>query len=657
MAGSILHGLFLVFHWPAIGFLLLGTVVGLWLGAVPGLSGVTGIVLVLPFIFNLDPVSAVSMLIAIHAVVSTGDTVTAIMLGVPGTAAAQATILDGFPLAKKGQAGRALGAAFSCSVIGGLIGALAMAISLPIALPLILSFGSPEFFLLGLLGLTMVGTVSGRAVSKGLAAALVGLMVSQVGFPIASSTPRYWFGFTYLLDGFHLVPVVLGLFALPELLELAIRHGSISEVPAEQSVGLMEGIRDTFRHWKLVLRSAAIGVYIGMLPGLGAAIVDWLAYGHAVRSCKDNPQFGDGDIRGVIAPEAATHSIRGGDLIPTIAIGIPGSASMAVLLGALLILGLHPGREMLTTKLDITYSMVWTLVIANVLGAGVMMLWSKQVAKAAFLDGHLIVPGVMMFMFMGAWLNSPDLASWITFIGFGLLGFLMKQAGWPRPAAVLGFVLGPIMEKSLVISAQAFTLASVFHRPLFDILLVVTVLAFVSAVRSARRDSGPAPKPVAPENAGAQALLSLVFAAVLLVLFIAALQPAFGWTLSAKLFPITISSAAIIMLVIVIGRDSIALRRAVHEAGTGMAGAARSLLMSEFRGGMLFLVATATIIAATPLIGQQTTLIGAIIIYLVAWGRYKWYWAALYGAVALLVLYGLYDRVLHVLWVPPMLFK
>ena len=188
-------------------------------------------------------------------------------------------------------------------------------------------------------------------------------MVSQIGFPIASSTPRYWFGFTYLLDGFHLVPVVLGLFALPELLELAIHHGSISEVPAEQRLGLMDGIRDTFEigSW---CPFGSHRIYIGMLPGVGAAIVDWLAYGHAVRSCKDNPQFGDGDIRGVIAPEAATHAIRGGD-DSDIAIGIPGSASMAILLGALIILGLHPGREMLTTKLDITYSMVWTLVIAN----------------------------------------------------------------------------------------------------------------------------------------------------------------------------------------------------------------------------------------------------------------------------------------------------
>ncbi len=657
MADSILHGLVLVFQWPAIGFLLLGTVIGLWLGAVPGLSGVTGMVLVLPFTFSLDPVSAISMLIAIHAVVSTGDVVTAILLGVPGTAAAQATILDGFPLAKKGQAGRAFGAAFSSSVIGGLFGALAMAVSLPIALPLILSFGSPEFFLLGLLGLTMVGTVSGRAVSKGLAAALVGLMVSQIGFPIASSTPRYWFGFTYLLDGFHLVPVVLGLFALPELLELAIHHGSISEVPAEQRLGLMDGIRDTFRNWKLVLRSAAIGVYIGMLPGVGAAIVDWLAYGHAVRSCKDNPQFGDGDIRGVIAPEAATHAIRGGDLIPTIAIGIPGSASMAILLGALIILGLHPGREMLTTKLDITYSMVWTLVIANMLGAGMMMLWTKQVAKIAFLDGHLIVPGVMMFMFMGAWLNSPDLASWITFVGFGMLGFIMKQAGWPRPAAVLGFVLGPIMEKALVVSAQAFTLTSVFHRPLFLVLLVLTVLAFVSAVRNARRDSGPAAKPLAPEPAGAQALLSLIFAVLLLAVFIAALQPALGWTLSAKLFPLTISSAAIVILLIVISRDGIALRRAMHEVGTGLAGATHNLLVSDFRGGMLFLAGVAAIIAITPLVGQQVALIGAIVIYLVARGRYKWHWAALYGAVAWLLLFGLYDQVLHVLWVPPMFFN
>jgi putative tricarboxylic transport membrane protein len=551
MFASVLDGFVLVFQWPSIGFLLLGTLIGLWLGAVPGLAGVTGMVLVLPFTFGMEPVSALVLLIAIHAVVSTSDTITAVMLGVPGTAAAQATVLDGHPLAKQGHAARAFGAAFTCSAAGGLIGAFVMAVSLPLALPIILSFGSPEFFILGVLGLTMVGTVSGKAVAKGLGAALLGLLVSQVGYPVASETPRYWFDLPYLLDGFALIPVVLGVFALPELLELAVRNKSISDVPPQQASGLMDGVRDAVRHWRLVLRSSAIGVYIGVLPGLGSAIVDWIAYGDVVRrtKAKDNPRFGQGDIRGVIAPEAANNAIKGGDLIPTVAIGIPGSAAMAVLLSALLIQGLQPGREMLTTKLNITYSMVWTLVIANLLGAGLLMLWSRQVAKASFINGHLIVPGVALLMFMGAWLSSPDIGSWITFLGFGVLGYLMKRAGWPRPALILGYVLGPIMEKALILSVQAFSPVDLLTRPVFLVLILVTIFVFYTTVRTTANFTIDADK---SEEIGATRFLSLLFAAGVLCVFAAAIPPALGWSMSGKLFPLVTSSIAIVVVSIVV---------------------------------------------------------------------------------------------------------
>ncbi|MBI2531878.1 MAG: tripartite tricarboxylate transporter permease, partial [Deltaproteobacteria bacterium] len=370
MLESALQGLFIAIQWPAIGYLFLGIAFGIYFGAVPGLSGLSGMAILLPFTFGMDTVSAFSFLLGMYAVTTTSDSIPAILIGVPGTAAAQATVLDGYPMAKRGEASRAFGVAFTCSGIGGVFGAIMMGLSIPIVQPVVLSFAKPEFFMLGVLGLTMVGALSGRSILKGITAAALGLLLSQAGYAEQIAIPRYWLGFTYLLDGLPLVPVVLGLFAVPELVGLAVGERSISDIPREKATsGLMTGVQDAMRHWWLLLRSSVIGVYIGMLPALGSTIADWVAYGHAVQSAKDKSQFGKGDVRGVIAPEAANNSVKGGELIPTVAFGIPGSAPMAILLGAFLIQGLTPGPEMLTQKLHITFSMVWSLAFANVIAA------------------------------------------------------------------------------------------------------------------------------------------------------------------------------------------------------------------------------------------------------------------------------------------------
>ncbi len=370
MLESALIGLQSAVQWPAIGFLFLGIALGIYFGAVPGLSGLSGMAILLPFTFGMEPISAFSFLLGMYAVTTTADSLTAILIGVPGTAAAQATVLDGYPMAKRGEAARAFGAAFTCSMIGGVIGAICMGLSIPIVQPIVLSFAKPEFFMLGLLGLTMVGSLSGRSVLKGVTVAGLGLLLSQIGYAEQVAIPRYWLGATYLLDGLPLVPVVLGLFALPEVISLAVSQGAISNIPRENVAGgVMMGVRDSFKHWWLLLKSSIIGVYVGLLPALGSTIADWIAYGHAIQSAKDKSQFGNGDVRGVIAPEAANNSCKGGELVPTVAFGIPGSAPMAILLGAFLIQGLTPGPEMLTTKLHLTYSLMWSLIMANVVAA------------------------------------------------------------------------------------------------------------------------------------------------------------------------------------------------------------------------------------------------------------------------------------------------
>jgi TctA family transporter len=562
MFDAVLTGLYAVVAWPAIGYLFLGVFIGLFFGAVPGLSGLVGMAILLPFTFDMAPVSAFAFLLGMFAVTTTSDTVASVLLGIPGTAASQATILDGYPMAQKGEASRAFGAAFTVSAIGGVLGALILGLSIPIVKPLILSFAQPEFFMLGLLGLTMVGSLSGDSVSKGLLAALMGLLLSYVGYAINGAVPRYWLGATYLLDGIPLIPLVLGLFALPEVLELAVRNTSISRVDRASVEGHMaRGIGDAFREWWLVLRSTVIGAYVGMLPGLGGSIVDWVAYGHVVQSSRDKSQFGKGDVRGVIAPETANNAMKGGALIPTVAFGIPGSASMAILLGALLIQGLQPGPQMLTIKLPITFSMMWTLAIANLVGALLLMVLANQVARVAFIRGHLIVPAVCLFVFMGSWLAGNQMGDWTILLVFGVIGYLMKQGGVPRPPLVLGFILGPIMENSLHITGSAYEGLDWLLRPTCLVILALIVLTVVFATRSAHRQKRLPEGVQLGETTRTDPTIALWVAIALLAVLVCAMVPAFSWPRDTGFIPLITIVPGIALAAFVIFLPIVARRR------------------------------------------------------------------------------------------------
>jgi TctA family transporter len=650
---AALSGLGLIFHWPAIGYLGLGIVLGLYFGAVPGLSGLVGMAILLPFTFAMDPVSAFAFLLGMFAVTTTSDTIASVLLGIPGTAASQATVLDGYPMAMRGEAARAFGAAFSVSMFGGVLGALFLALSIPIFKPLVLSFASPEYFMLGVLGLTMVGALSGASILKGLAAGAFGLLLSMIGYAEQLAIPRYWFGMTYLLDGLPLIPLVLGLFALPELLELAVRDTSISRVPRDQVAGgMLEGVRDAVRHWWLVLRSAFIGVYIGMLPGLGGSIVDWVAYGHAVQSAKDKSQFGKGDVRGVIAPETANNAMKGGALIPTVAFGIPGSPPMAILLGAFLIQGLTPGPEMLTSKIDVTFSMVATLMVANVAGAALLMIWGNQIAKITFIRGHLIIPAVILFVFMGAWMNNNYIGDWVFLLVAGVMGVAMKHAGWPRPPLVLGFILGPIMENALAISMRSYGLAFIY-RPICLVLAVITIITLVLSVRSHLPDRyGGSERVQGGEGAQSVPSISLAFTALALFIFAYAIAVAQGWPKSVKLLPMTIAVPGLLLCLAAMGqavRDFARSRRGdrAPELQTG----------TDLRKSLHFLVWLFAILVVTLLAGQLVALSLFAALYLVFWGGYSWRFSVLYAGVGLLFVYVMFGEIIHVLWYPSLLFQ
>ena len=435
--------------------LVCGVVMGLSIGILPGLGGIVGMTILLPVIYGMEPHTAFALLIGMVAVIPTSDTFPSVMMGIPGSSASQATIMDGYPLAKKGEAARALGAAFTASLIGGLFGALVLTLIIPIARPIVLAFGSPELFMLALLGMSMVGVLSGTKPIKGILAAGIGVMIGALGDAPAVPEYRYTFGIDYLMDGIPLVVVGLGLFAFPEIVDLMIKGRSISDV-ATLGKGWLDGVKDTLKHWTIVLRCSVIGVIVGFLPGLGGSVVDWIAYGHIIQTSKDREKFGKGDIRGVIAPESANNAKEGGGLIPTFLFGIPGSGSMAVFLGGLLSLGIQPGPAMITENIDLVYTAIWSLALANVFGAILSIALSKPITRLTVIPFSYLAPFMVLIITFACYQATRSWGDLVALLVMGILGWVMKQYGWPRPAALIGYVLAGNLETYLFISVQRY---------------------------------------------------------------------------------------------------------------------------------------------------------------------------------------------------------
>ena len=494
MIDAFIEGLLLIFQWKAFSFMLLGVGIGFWVGLLPGLGGATTLALMLPFIYTMNPVEAFAFLLGMHSVVATTGDITSVLFGVPGEGTTAATILDGYPMAKRGEAGRALGAALMSSLVGAVVGALALALAIPVVRPLVLTFGSPELFMLAIVGIAFIASLSGqggRGLLRGFLAGGLGLMFAMIGQDPQAGILRYSLGLLYLWEGLDLVPVLVGIFAIPEIADLAVRGTSIAgDVPSGRlGTGVMEGIKDTFRHFWLTLRCSLIGTFIGIIPGLGGGVAQWLAYGHATQSARDADErkgFGRGDVRGVLGPGAANNSKEGGALIPTIAFGVPGSTAMAILLGGFFLLGLVPGPDMLTKHLPLTFSMVWTIVLANIITVGVSLLFLNQLAKLTTIRGHLLIPFILLLVFIGSYTANNSYGDLIVTLLFGALGYVMVLVGWPRAPFVLGLVLGKIAENYLYISVARYGVAWL-ARPVVVGLLLLAILVLIYPFIQARR--------------------------------------------------------------------------------------------------------------------------------------------------------------------------
>lgn len=475
MAPSFARGLFAVFTWPTFGYMIIGIVIGFMVGILPGLGGSVTLALMLPFTFDMKPVEAFAFLLGMLSVTATTGDITSVLFGVPGEVISAALVVDGHPMAKLGQAGRALGAVLMSSLVGALIGAFALAAAIPIVRPLVLSFGSPEFFMLTILGITFVASLSSGQVLKGLASGGIGLMLAMVGMDPQSGVQRYTFGLLHFWDGVGLVPVAVGLFAIPEIVDLAVKGTSIAERRVGKLGGVWEGVKDTFRHWSLTIRCSLIGTFVGIIPGLGGSVAQWIAYAHAVQTSPNKERFGKGAIEGVLGPGAANNSKEGGNLIPTVAFGVPSTVTMAILLGAFLIQGLVPGPSMLTRNLELTLSFVWIIVVSNVITVTVCFLFIEQIAKITFIRGGLLIPPIILLVYIGAFAEKNAILDVVTMLFFGLVGLVMVWLDWPRPPLVLGLVLGRLAENYLFLSTARYGAEWLWSRPIVVVLILASL--------------------------------------------------------------------------------------------------------------------------------------------------------------------------------------
>ena len=462
--------------------LLIAVPIGLFFGACPGLGGKLGIVMMIPFVYGMDPIPGAIFLLAMHSVVHTSGSIPSILFGVPGTGADAATIVDGYPMTQKGEAGRAMGASLGASGVGGIIGALFLLAVIPLLRPVILAFSPAEFFMLAIFGITFIAMLSGDSLVKGLLTGFLGLMLAFIELDPNTGAQRYTFDLLFLWDGIDIITVILGLFAIPEMMALGVAGGAIAMDSSKAKMdykGVFEGLLDVFRHWGLTLRTSIIGAFIGLVPGLGGDAASWLCYGHAIQSSKTPERFGKGAVEGVIAPETANNSKEGGSLLPTLFFAVPGSSGMALMLGAFIMLGIQPGPAMAITGLHLVYTLIWALVIANVVAVLMIVSIVPLLGYLSYIRGNLLIPFVLVLTFLGAYLGAKAWENIILLFLFGMLGYFLKKYRWPRPPFVIGLILGPIAEDSYH-KAMALWGPSFLLRPgtMLMIVLIIGSIAY-----------------------------------------------------------------------------------------------------------------------------------------------------------------------------------
>ena len=496
---AALEGLRLVFSWPNLAYPIAGTLLAMSVALLPGISGVTLMAVALPFTLSWEPLEVVLLFGGLVGGATYMGSVTAILFNVPGTGPSAATLLDGYPLARQGQARTALGCAAMSSALGSTFGIVVLVALVPVLAAAVLVFGPPELLMLLLWGLATIACLTRGRMVRGLAAAGIGLLLSFVGQDARTGELRFTLGTVYLWDGIGLVPAMLGLFSIAEMLDLSVSgRRTIAGGTGREALrgSVLEGALSVFRHLGLFMRCALIGTLVGIVPGVGGTVASFLAYGHAVQSSRSRDRFGHGDIRGVIAPEAAHDAKDGGALVPVLAFGIPGSDATAVLMAALALHGLAPGRELMTDGLPLVFALIWSLFLSNWVTSLVGLLVVAPLARLTAVRLDVLVPVVLALAVVGAFADQQRPGDIVLAVLFGVAGYYMKKHGWPRMPLVVALLLGAGIERNLHITARLIELGrlDLLTRPIAGLLVVLTLLTLMLPwLRASRAGTGAGP--------------------------------------------------------------------------------------------------------------------------------------------------------------------
>ena len=465
-------------YWGAFS---LGLLMAIITALVPGVSSLILMALAVPFIvFNIhDPVIGLVMLAVITGVNDTLDSLPAIVFGMP-TATTQVTFLEGHQLARQGKAARTLGAVYVVEAIGGVTGAVVLALAIPIIRPFILAIGYGEITAISLFGLALIAVLSQGAIQKGILAAIFGLLIGTIGLAPIGGVPRFVFGELALWDGLPLVTVALGLFTLPEMVDLLMTRQPVAAQGADISIKeTFSGAMDGLRRWKIAIRQGLFGVLMGAIPGVGGAVIDWLAYAFGILWTKDRSQFGKGSLDGLLFAESAQNSKEGGAAIPTLAFGVPGTGVWAIVLTAMLVYGVTPGPQMMNQYAHLTIVMVLTLALGNVVLTMLGLVSSTYLARLTLIPYPAVAAVVIPLSLIAGFLAATNWTAIPIAFCLGAIGFLMKKHGWPRPPLFIGFILGPIIEKNMNDAIAVHTFVGLLTRPL---TVGLTLLAVFLAI-------------------------------------------------------------------------------------------------------------------------------------------------------------------------------
>ena len=527
--------------------LFVGLLAGGIIGMLPGLGGIGAVSILLPFVFKLDALSGLAMLLGACGVVYTSDTIAAVLFGTPTSASSGPTAIEGFAMARRGEAGRALGGAFLASTIGGLVGAAVLTLAIPVAGPLVLALGSAELLMLAVVGLAYASGLVGDSPAKGILSGAFGLLLGTIGVAPAAPELRFTFGFAYLLDGPALTILALGVFGVAEAMVMLGEGGAIAQTRFKLT-GWLDGARDVARHWWAVIMGTFIGVIVGIIPAIGASASTWIAYAQAVSSSKDRSMVGKGDARSMLAAEGANNATITTDLVPTLLFGVPGGPAAAVFLGALFVYGYYPGPRFVQMNLDVMFLIVWSSAIAAVAGAALCFAVSPWIARITRLEFALVAAPLVVIMLLGAFETKKQVLDFVQLGAFGVLGWLMKRAHWPRAPLLVGFVLSEPIERNFWLAYQLHGW-SWLSRPIVLGLIVVIVIHIFLTVRRARairadpamaRQASFIAEPDAPAAAAASGRfdLGLLLALGAAVAFAAAIVVSFDYREDSRLVPL-----------------------------------------------------------------------------------------------------------------------